>query len=129
MGFDGAELQASHSSLLRQFLSPRANLRSDAYGGSVEKRLRLAFEIIEAIRAEVGREFVLGIRLCGDELIDGGVTIRETIAACELLTQTRHVGLLSTPASARLPTRSLWWKARCTCRRAISFLCPARCDR
>jgi len=86
-GFDGAELQASHSSLLRQFLSPRANLRTDAYGGSIEKRLRLAFEIIEAIRAEVGRDFVLGMRLCGDELIDGGVTIRETIAACEMLTR------------------------------------------
>ncbi len=84
-GFDGAELQASHSSLLRQFLSPHANRRTDAYGGSVEKRLRLAFEIIEAIRAEVGREFVLGIRLCGDELIDGGVTIRETVQAAQLL--------------------------------------------
>jgi len=84
-GFDGAELQASHSSLLRQFLSPHANRRTDAYGGSVEKRLRLALEIIEAIRAEVGREFVLGIRLCGDELIDGGVTIRETVQAAQLL--------------------------------------------
>ena len=66
-------------------------MRSDAYGGTVEKRLRLAFEIIEAIRAEVGREFVLGIRLCGDELIDGGVTIRETIAACQFL---RRHGML-----------------------------------
>jgi 2,4-dienoyl-CoA reductase (NADPH2) len=84
-GFDGAELQASHSSLLRQFLSPNANRRTDAYGGSVERRLRLAIEIVEAIRAEVGREFVLGIRLCGDELIDGGVTIRETIETARLL--------------------------------------------
>ncbi len=86
-GFDGAELQASHSSILRQFLSPHANRRSDAYGGSVEKRLRLVIEIIEAIRAEVGRDFVMGIRLCGDELIDGGVTIRETIQTARLLDQ------------------------------------------
>lgn len=87
-GFDGAELQASHSSLLRQFLSPHANRRTDEYGGSVEKRLRLAREIIEAIRAAVGRDFVLGIRLCGDELIDGGVTIRETVQTARLLDQT-----------------------------------------
>lgn len=86
-GFDGAELQASHSSLLRQFLSPHANQRTDEYGGSVEKRLRLVIEIIEAIRAEVGRDFVLGIRLCGDELIDGGVTIRETVQTAQLLDQ------------------------------------------
>lgn len=86
-GFDGAELQASHSSLLRQFLSPNANRRTDSYGGTTEKRLRLAFEIIEAIRAEVGRDLVVGIRLCGDELINGGVTIRETMAACELLSK------------------------------------------
>ncbi len=86
-GFDGAELQASHSSLLRQFLSPHANRRTDAYGGSVEKRLRLVLEIIEAIRAEVGRDFVMGLRLCGDELIDGGVTIRETTQTASRLSE------------------------------------------
>ncbi|HKF76022.1 MAG TPA: FAD-dependent oxidoreductase [Candidatus Dormibacteraeota bacterium] len=70
-GFDGAELQASHSSLLRQFLSPYANRRTDAWGGSVERRARLVREIVEAIRAEVGRDFVLGVRILDrDGLLD-----------------------------------------------------------
>jgi mycofactocin system FadH/OYE family oxidoreductase 2 len=84
-GFDGAELQASHSSLLRQFLSPFANRRADAYGGSVERRARIVREVIEAIRREVGRDFVLGIRIAGDELLEGGLTLEHAIATARLL--------------------------------------------
>jgi len=84
-GFDGAELQASHSSLLRQFLSPYANRRTDAYGGSVERRARLVREIVGAIRAEVGREFVLGIRIPGDEFIDGGLTLDHSVQTVQIL--------------------------------------------
>ncbi len=74
-GFDGAELQSSHSSLMRQFFSPYYNRRSDAYGGSLENRMRFALEVIAAVRAEIGRDFTLGIRLCGDELIPAGLTL------------------------------------------------------
>jgi mycofactocin system FadH/OYE family oxidoreductase 2 len=74
-GFDGAELQSSHSSLMRQFFSPYFNRRSDAYGGSLENRMRFALEVIAAVRAEIGRDFTLGIRLCGDELIPAGLTL------------------------------------------------------
>jgi len=84
-GFDGAELQASHSSLLRQFLSPYANRRSDTYGGSVEKRARIVREIVEAIRVEVGRDFVLGIRIPGDEFIDGGLTLEHSVQTVRIL--------------------------------------------
>ncbi len=84
-GFDGAELQASHSSLLRQFLSPYANRRSDAYGGTVEKRARIVREIVEAIRVEVGRDFVLGIRIPGDEFIDGGLTLEHSVQTVRML--------------------------------------------
>jgi mycofactocin system FadH/OYE family oxidoreductase 2 len=74
-GFDGAELQSSHSSLIRQFFSPYYNRRTDAYGGSLENRMRFALEVIQAVRAEIGRDFTLGIRLCGDELIPAGLTL------------------------------------------------------
>jgi len=84
-GFDGAELQASHSSLLRQFLSPYANRRGDAYGGSVEKRARIVREIVEAVRSEVGRGFVLGIRIPGDEFIDGGLTLEHSLQTVRIL--------------------------------------------
>jgi mycofactocin system FadH/OYE family oxidoreductase 2 len=84
-GFDGAELQASHSSLLRQFLSPYSNRRRDRYGGSLERRARIVREVIEAIRAAVGREFVLGIRVPGDELLEGGLTLRDTLETVRIL--------------------------------------------
>jgi 2,4-dienoyl-CoA reductase-like NADH-dependent reductase (Old Yellow Enzyme family) len=84
-GFDGAELQASHSSLLRQFLSPHANRRTDAYGGSVDRRARIVREVVEAVRAEVGSDFVLGVRVPGDELIDGGLTLEHTIETVRIL--------------------------------------------
>jgi 2,4-dienoyl-CoA reductase (NADPH2) len=84
-GFDGAELQASHSSLLRQFLSPHANRRTDAYGGSVERRARIVREIVAAIRAEVGRDFVLGVRIPGDEFIDGGLTLEHSVETVRIL--------------------------------------------
>ncbi len=74
-GFDGIELQLGHSSLIRQFLSPLSNLRTDEYGGSLENRMRFALEVIAAVRDVVGTDFTLGIRLCADEMIPGGFTL------------------------------------------------------
>lgn len=90
-GFDGAELQSSHSSLMRQFFSPYFNRRTDAYGGSLENRMRFALEVIHAVRAEIGRDFTLGIRLCGDELIPAGLTLDEV---CEIARRLEATGQL-----------------------------------
>jgi len=84
-GFDGVELQCSHSSIVRQFLSRHNNLRTDGYGGGLEQRIRLLREIIAAIRARVGRSYVLGVRLCGDELIRDGIVLDEAVAAARIL--------------------------------------------
>jgi 2,4-dienoyl-CoA reductase-like NADH-dependent reductase (Old Yellow Enzyme family) len=74
-GIDGATLHAAHSYLLGQFLSPAYNLRSDAYGGSAQNRVRFLIETAEQVRARVGRGFVLGVRLSYDEYIgDAGIT-------------------------------------------------------
>jgi len=77
-GFDGIELQIGHSSLIRQFLSPLTNLRTDDYGGSLENRMRFPLEIIEAVRQTVGADYTLGIRLCADEMVQGGLTLEDT---------------------------------------------------
>jgi len=77
-GFDGIELQIGHSSLMRQFLSPLTNLRTDEYGGSLENRMRFPLEVIEAVRKTVGSDFTLGIRLCADEMVQGGLTLEDT---------------------------------------------------
>ena len=78
-GFDGVELQASHSSILRQFLSPLTNRRHDEWGGSLEGRMRLTVQCLEAAREAIGPELALGIRLCTDELQDGGLTLEDVV--------------------------------------------------
>ncbi len=95
-GFDGAELQSSHSSLIRQFFSPYYNRRTDAYGGSLENRMRFALEVIEAIRTEIGRDFTLGIRLCGDELIPAGLTLDDVREIAKRLEATGQLDFINT---------------------------------
>lgn len=76
-GFDGIELQFGHSSLARQFLSPLTNFRGDEFGGSLENRMRAPLMFIESVRRAVGDDFTLGIRLCADEMIPGGLTLAD----------------------------------------------------
>ncbi|ATW24928.1 mycofactocin system FadH/OYE family oxidoreductase 2 [Candidatus Formimonas warabiya] len=78
-GFDGVEFQGSHSSLLRQFLSPYTNRRRDGYGGSAEGRIRLLREVGQAVREAVGPDFCLGIRLSGEEFVDQGLTLNDVV--------------------------------------------------
>src|SRR5262245_39309360 len=66
-GFDGIELHGAHGYLIHEFLSPRHNRRSDAYGGSSENRMRFAVEVLTAVRAAVGSSLAVGLRLVGDE--------------------------------------------------------------
>ena len=63
LGLDLIELHCAHGYLLHEFLSPLANQRTDRYGGSLENRARLVFEIIDGIRARCGANFQLGLRL------------------------------------------------------------------
>ncbi len=84
-GFDGIELQCSHSSIVRGFLSPAVNHRTDRYGGSLENRARLLLEIVAAVRQAIGRELALGVRLCGDELIEGGTTVDEAVEVARMV--------------------------------------------
>jgi len=76
-GFDGVELQFGHSSLARQFLSPLTNFRTDEFGGSLENRMRAPLMFIEAVRRAVGDDYTVGIRLCADEMIPGGLDLAQ----------------------------------------------------
>ncbi|MEO8329912.1 MAG: oxidoreductase, partial [Candidatus Nanopelagicales bacterium] len=80
-GLDGVEIVASHGYLPAQFLNPRVNQRTDKYGGSDDNRLRFIREVIAAVRAEVGSEFVVGLRVSAAEQSDDGLTIQEVLAA------------------------------------------------
>lgn len=84
-GFDGVELQCSHSSIVRGFLSPATNRRTDRWGGSLENRARLLLHIVRAVREAIGPARALGVRLCGDELIEGGTTIDEAVRVARMV--------------------------------------------
>lgn len=72
LGFGGVEIHAAHGFLLNQFLSPLFNKRNDAYGGSLQNRMRLLLEIISAVRDAVGSAFPLGIKLNATDQLEGG---------------------------------------------------------
>jgi 2,4-dienoyl-CoA reductase (NADPH2) len=95
-GFDGIELQCSHSSIVRGFLSPATNHRADAYGGSLANRARILLEIVAAVRQAIGPQRALGVRLCGDELIEGGTTIDEAVEVARMVEASGHVDYINT---------------------------------
>ncbi len=95
-GFDGIELQCSHSSIVRGFLSPATNRRTDQYGGTLSNRARLLLEIVDAVRAAIGDDRALGVRLCGDELIEGGTGIDDAVAVARMVDATGKIDYINT---------------------------------
>lgn len=73
-GFNGVEIHAPHGYLLHSFLSPHTNKRSDEYGGSLENRLRIIKQCIDAARNYVGPDYIIGIRVSASEEVEGGMT-------------------------------------------------------
>ena len=84
-GVDGLELHAAHTYILAGFLSPYYNQRDDEYGGSLENRARLLTQTLKAVKARVGQDFPVWVRLDGEELqTPGGITPEESVAAARL---------------------------------------------
>ena len=80
--FDGCEVNASHCHLIDQFWTHNANRRTDEYGGALSNRLRFGIRVIEAIRKRCGDDFIIGIRITGDDFTKGGLnnTMMQEIA-------------------------------------------------
>lgn len=95
-GFDGAEVQGSHSSMLRQFMSLLTNERTDEYGGSFENRMRFTVELMSALRRVTGGRIALGIRLSGDELVDGGLNLEDMKKVAAYLCDLKLVDFINT---------------------------------
>jgi 2,4-dienoyl-CoA reductase-like NADH-dependent reductase (Old Yellow Enzyme family)/thioredoxin reductase len=76
-GFGGVELHGAHGYLMTQILSPWSNHRTDRYGGSLENRTRFVHEVAEAIRQTCGSDFVIGLKMPGDEGVAGGIDVDE----------------------------------------------------
>lgn len=87
-GFDGVEIHAGHGYFLSQFLSPYYNKRNDEYGGSIENRGRIIFEIFEAMRKAVGKDFPILIKLnSADYVKEGGLTQEDSLYVARKLSE------------------------------------------
>ena len=86
-GWSGVELSAGHGHLYHQFLSPHSNRRDDEYGRTLEGRTRFVAELVAAVRAACGDDFIVGLKLPGDDGVDGGVGPEEAARIADVLTK------------------------------------------
>lgn len=79
LGLDLIELHAAHGYLLHEFLSPLSNQRSDAYGGTLDNRMRLLLRVFDAVRAAVAPDFPVGVRISATDWVEGGWDVAQSI--------------------------------------------------
>ena len=84
-GFDAVQLHAAHGYLLSQFNSAHTNRRTDAWGGTLEKRMRLLREVLARTRPEVGDDFPILVKINCDDCLPNGITPHECAAICRAL--------------------------------------------
>ena len=85
LGLDGIEIHAAHGYLLHEFLSPLSNQRTDAYGGSLENRLRFPLEVFDAVRGAFPAERPVWVRLSASDWVPGGWDIEQSVAFAHAL--------------------------------------------
>ena len=90
-GYEGVEIHGAHGYILCQFLSSDINKREDQYGGNLENRSRIIFEIVDGIRDKCGSEFLLGVRLSAERF---GIKLGETKEVCKKLIDTKKIDFL-----------------------------------
>ena len=90
-GYDGVEVHGAHGYILTQFLSSTINRRTDNYGGSLENRARLLFEIVNEIREACGERFLLGVRISPERF---GMKLEEIREVCERLINETQIDFL-----------------------------------
>ena len=83
-GVDGIMIHVGHGWLLHQFLSSRTNKRTDEYGGSLENRSRFPLTLLKSVREAMGEDFIIEIRISGDECEENGMGIDETVEFCKM---------------------------------------------
>jgi len=83
-GFDGALLHYGHGWLAGQFLSPATNTRTDEYGGSLKNRARYPLEVLRAVKEAMGKDFLIEIRVSGEDHMPNGIKVEETAAFCKM---------------------------------------------
>ena len=105
-GFDFIEIHAAHGYLLHEFLSPLANLRTDAYGGSFENRTRLILDVVKAVRAQWPAHLPLFVRISATDWADGGWTPNESVQLAHLL-RDHGVDLIDVSSGGQVPNAQI----------------------
>jgi len=105
-GFDLVEIHAAHGYLLHQFLSPLANQRTDAYGGSFQNRVRLTLEVVDAVRAEWPAHLPIFVRISATDWADGGWTLDESVQLARLLRE-HGVDLVDVSSGGMIPNAKI----------------------
>ncbi|NLR73856.1 NADH:flavin oxidoreductase [Leeia aquatica] len=98
-GMDGIEISAAHQHLIDQFWSPRTNFRTDEWGGSLENRMRFGKEVLMAVREAVGPDFCVGLRMCGDEFHEDGLSHDMLKDIAQAMSETGLIDYLSVVGS------------------------------
>ncbi len=93
-GLDGVEIEA-YGHLLDSFWTPLVNRRADQYGGSLQNRMRFSLEVLDEVRKQVGDDFIVGIRMSGDEAIEGGLTRDDCLQIAQTLGATGMLDFVS----------------------------------
>ena len=106
-GLDGVELSFQTLHLVPQFWSPGTNKRTDQYGGSLDNRMRFSLEVLEEVRKQVGRDYILSIRMTVDELIADGLDAKDCLEIAVRLAKTGLVDMLNVWAGQARDWRSL----------------------
>ncbi|MBW2193426.1 MAG: NADH:flavin oxidoreductase, partial [Deltaproteobacteria bacterium] len=86
-GFDFLEIHAAHGYLINQFMAPNSNHRKDEYGESFENRIRFLLELFRDIKQKVGADFPVGIRINGEDYVENGWSLEETLKLAPILEQ------------------------------------------
>jgi 2,4-dienoyl-CoA reductase (NADPH2) len=105
-GYDGVEVMGSEGYLINEFTAPHTNHRTDQWGGSLDNRLRFPVEVVKAVRASVGEEFIIIYRLSMLDLVEGGLKWSEIVAQAKAV-EAAGVTIINTGIGwheARIPT-------------------------
>ncbi|MCR4856437.1 MAG: FAD-dependent oxidoreductase [Erysipelotrichaceae bacterium] len=105
-GFDSVLLHFAHGWLPAQFLSPYFNKRTDGYGGPLENRIRFPRMIVDKVREAVGPDYMLDMRISGDEHLDGGMPIDEVIAFLQTIEDKIDMAHISCGVEVDVNTKS-----------------------
>ena len=128
-GYDGVEVMASEGYLINEFTALRTNDRTDAWGGSLDNRLRFPIEILRRVREKVGADFIIVYRISSIDLVEGGLTTDEIIAQAQaaeaagatLINQGVGWHEARVPTIAQKVPRAVWTFAAARLKRAVTI--------